>query len=188
MTGVPVEPLVLDVREELKQGGRPMARILDAAKHLESGQDLVLLATFEPVPLYAVLRLRGFRHEAVRLPSGDWQVRFHRGGRRQRLTPPPGGEQGEPAPSGAQAPDETASTPWVRLDNRGLEPPEPMMRTLSALNALPAGQVLEIHNDRRPMFLYPHLTERGYLFQSVDVEDGSAHVRIWKPVEAGSDR
>ena len=48
------------------------------------------------------------------------------------------------------------------LDNRGLEPPQPMMRTLAALENLGEGEVLTIINDRRPMFLYEQLEELGY--------------------------
>ena len=40
------------------------------------------------------------------------------------------------------------------LDNRGLEPPQPMMRTLAKLEELEEGQTLIIINDRRPMFLF----------------------------------
>jgi tRNA 2-thiouridine synthesizing protein A len=66
------------------------------------------------------------------------------------------------------------------LDNRGLEPPEPLVRTLAALARLAADEVLVIHNDRRPLFLYPQLTERGFRFETRDEPDGSAVVRIWR--------
>jgi len=42
----------------------------------------------------------------------------------------------------------------MRLDNRGLEPPQPMMRTLAALEQLPDDEELIINNDRRPIFLF----------------------------------
>ena len=70
--------------------------------------------------------------------------------------------------------------PTVFLDNRGLEPPEPMMRTLEKLQEISEQDVLQIHNDRRPMFLYPILDERGYRYETTDQEDGSAKVIIWK--------
>ena len=47
------------------------------------------------------------------------------------------------------------------LDNRGLEPPQPMMRTLAAIENLAENEVLTIINDRRPMFLYEQLEELG---------------------------
>jgi uncharacterized protein (DUF2249 family) len=182
------EPLVVDVREDLRQGRQPLGKILQAVRALAGGQDLVLRASFEPVPLYRVLAARGFAHQSRRLADGDWEVRFvRRPGRRAAASgsapvPPRGAG---PAPSTGVAPSE-ATAPWSRLDNRGLEPPEPMIRTFAALDALPAGEVLEIHNDRRPMFLYPHLQERGFRYETVDEPDGSARVRIWMP-DTGSD-
>lgn len=187
MTAPGNEPVVVDVREDLRQGRHPLGRIMEAAKALALGQDLLLRTTFEPVPLYKVLSLRGFEHEVRQMPGGDWEVRFIRRGRRGAIrgstTPPavpPPTTRMQPPPGNGVAPAEP-QTHWTRLDNRGLEPPEPMIRTFAALGALPADEVLEIHNDRRPMFLYPHLDERGFRYQTVDEEDGSAFVRIWKP-------
>ena len=44
-------PLTLDVRPELRNGGEPFARIMQAVGDLAPGQALRLLATFEPIPL-----------------------------------------------------------------------------------------------------------------------------------------
>jgi len=60
----------------------------------------------------------------------------------------------------------------VRLDNRGLEPPQPMMRTLAALDELKTGDTLVIINDRRPMFLYEQLDELGYHYQTTELSAG----------------
>ena len=69
----------------------------------------------------------------------------------------------------------------VELDNRGLEPPMPMVRTLEAYQELPTGGVLQIHNDRVPIYLFPHLAERGATWQVHEQDDGSAIVSIVKP-------
>ncbi|PLR82700.1 DUF2249 domain-containing protein [Bacillus sp. V33-4] len=66
------------------------------------------------------------------------------------------------------------------LDNRGLEPPQPMMRTLKALESLQQGRVLTIINDRRPMFLYEQLDEMGYTHRTVQNADGSYRIDITK--------
>ncbi len=180
------EPLTVDVRGDLGQGRHPLGRIMQAVKALAGGQDLVLLAPFEPVPLYKVLSVRGFDHQARQLPGGDWEVRFLRRSRRGAIrapkTPPPPSDRTDAPPANAAAPVEGGGAEgWARLDNRGLEPPEPMIRTFAVLGPLADGTVLGIHNDRRPLFLYPHLDERGYRHQTVDEDDGSALVRIWKP-------
>lgn len=66
------------------------------------------------------------------------------------------------------------------LDNRGLEPPQPMMRTLAALEKLPNGETLTIINDRRPMFLYEQLEELGFKQQTEQQEDGSFKIQIFR--------
>lgn len=69
------------------------------------------------------------------------------------------------------------------LDNRGLEPPQPMMRTLTKLENMNAGETLSIINDRRPMFLYEELNELGYMHNTEPLEDGSFKITITKSGE-----
>lgn len=66
------------------------------------------------------------------------------------------------------------------LDNRGLEPPEPMMRTLQALEESQVGDQVKIHNDRLPMFLIEELQRLGYPYEVDRQPDGSAKVTIEK--------
>ncbi|HET9027791.1 MAG TPA: DUF2249 domain-containing protein [Trueperaceae bacterium] len=66
------------------------------------------------------------------------------------------------------------------LDNRGLEPPNPMIRTLEALDAMAPGDVLVIHNDRVPIYLLPQLVDAGAEYEVAEQVDGSAQVRITK--------
>lgn len=66
------------------------------------------------------------------------------------------------------------------LDNRGLEPPQPMMRTLAALENLKEIETLTIINDRRPMFLYEQLEELGYKNRTEQQEDGSYKIEIFR--------
>lgn len=66
------------------------------------------------------------------------------------------------------------------LDNRGLEPPQPMMRTLEALEKLPETETLIIINDRRPMFLYEQLEDLGLKHQTEQQQDGSYKITIFR--------
>ena len=68
----------------------------------------------------------------------------------------------------------------TELDNRGLEPPEPMMRTMKALDVSEVGDQVKIHNDRLPMFLIEELHQLGYPYQVEHQADGSAKVIIEK--------
>lgn len=69
---------LLDVRPELEQGGEPFIRIMEAAMALQPDQTLVIVAPFEPVPLYGVLGARGFTHETTSVAADEWVVRFTR--------------------------------------------------------------------------------------------------------------
>ncbi len=74
--GEAVEPLELDVREDLRAGREPFGRIQAAFGGLRPGQALVLYATFEPVPLIRLMAGRGYSADVRVLGDGDFAVRF----------------------------------------------------------------------------------------------------------------
>jgi uncharacterized protein (DUF2249 family) len=65
-----------DARPIIASGGEPFEMIMAAAASLADGEELVVLAPFEPVPLEGVLSSQGFSYEPVDLGGGDWQVTF----------------------------------------------------------------------------------------------------------------
>ena len=68
----------VDVREDLRAGREPFGRIMSAVSALQDGDVLHLRATFEPVPLFAVLGERGFQYESRSHAADDWSVWFWR--------------------------------------------------------------------------------------------------------------
>lgn len=66
-----------------------------------------------------------------------------------------------------------ANKTLVTLDARGLEPPQPLVVILEALERLPEDAEMRAHTDRRPMHLYALLEERGYTGESKEQHDGS---------------
>lgn len=68
----------------------------------------------------------------------------------------------------------------VELDNRGLSPPEPMLRILTALEGLDAGGTIIAKMDRRPMFLFPELDERGCAYTCDPSDEGGFLLTIEK--------
>jgi hypothetical protein len=68
-----------------------------------------------------------------------------------------------PAPAAAVASDVAvpAAAGATRLDVRGLEPPEPLVRILAACQALGPDGLLEVLHERRPELLYPRLDDLG---------------------------
>jgi len=161
LVAIPHDRIVdLDVRDDLRAGREPLRRILDTVRALPPDAVLRLRATFEPVPLYAVLAKQGLAHHTERLGDEDWRVWFHRGlthmpaEPRDRVPTPTAGDA-------AVAEDDDV----VVLDVRDLEPPEPMERTLEALATLAPGKTLVQLNVRVPQFLLPRLEERGFTYE-----------------------
>ena len=70
--------IVLDVRPELAQGGEPFVHIMEAAYAIHPGGTLVIIAPFEPVPLYDVLGAQGFSHETKKVAADEWIIEFTR--------------------------------------------------------------------------------------------------------------
>lgn len=69
---------ILDVRPELAQGGEPFARIMEVAEGVQPGESFVLIAPFNPVPLYSVLNGRGFTSATEHVSDDEWIVSFTR--------------------------------------------------------------------------------------------------------------
>jgi len=65
------------------------------------------------------------------------------------------------------------ATTVIELDARGLEPPQPLMKTLEAVASLPDGTTLRLHTRWRPALLYAELEKRGFTAESEEQTDGS---------------
>jgi uncharacterized protein (DUF2249 family) len=154
----------LNVRQDLWGGREPFSRIMAARAELGQDQVLKLRAIFEPVPLYGVFAKQGFTSWTEQLAPDDWAVWFYRPAAPLSGATDPGSQSDDrSADSGAES--ENADPGVVELDVRGLEPPEPMVRTLAALESLPRGHTLVQINVKEPRFLLPQLTERGFVYE-----------------------
>lgn len=149
----------LDVREDLRAGAEPFAKIMAAVRALPAGSVLRVRAIFEPAPLYRVLAKHGFAHATEELGPEDWRVWFHREEDAREVASPPPSETPSLEALSLEGSD------VVVLDVRELEPPEPMVRTLDALTRLPRGKTLVQINARVPQFLLPKLRQRGFVHE-----------------------
>lgn len=163
----------LDVREDIRAGREPFSKIMAAVAGLAAQENLLIIAPFEPAPLFQVLAKQGFTHESKQTPAGDWQVLFTRNAEEAITAPAP---QAMTNDRGCAA---VVSAEIVDLDARGLEPPQPLVTILEAISSLPPGATLRARTDRRPMHLYAQLESRGFVGESAEQADGSfiTHVR-----------
>ena len=154
----------VDVRPILRAGGEPFSVIMAALDRLEPGQGLRLYATVQTdsaVRRHGRQGLRAFRAAARRRRVGG---AVHAGGNateRRRL-------------SGTPVFDDWPE-PAVRLDNRDLDPPEPMVRILAAAEKLGPGETLSALLRREPVFLFPQLEKRGFRWLGGFSPDGATY-------------
>ncbi|HEX5802676.1 MAG TPA: DUF2249 domain-containing protein [Azospira sp.] len=65
------------------------------------------------------------------------------------------------------------------IDARGLEPPEPFVLTMDALDHLPKGEKLLLLLYREPYPLYKALANNGFCHEAEHVPDGTVEILIW---------
>lgn len=162
----------VDVRDDLRAGREPFARIMAALSASDASAVIRVRAIFEPAPLVGVLSRRGFTCETEMHAPEDWSLWAWRGADEPEAPAPAPVTTGEPQRPTITPPNEE----W--LDVRGLTPPEPMMRTLAALEVLPADRTLVHLNSRVPQFLLPMLVERGFTYELEHLDSGNILVRI----------
>ncbi len=145
----------LDVREMMKNKGEPFQVIMGATQALGDYDVLQLHATFEPTPLFKVLGKQGFKSSVRKEADDHFIVQFYR---------------------------EQTDIPYWHIDNRGLEPPNPMIRSLELLDSdeklLNGEHGLEIWNERVPAILIPELEERNLKYDINDEGNGTVVVKI----------
>ncbi len=159
--------ITLDVRADIRAGREPFSKIMAAAGSLAPGAKLILIAPFEPKPLFHVLAKQAFCHDCQRTAAGDWQVLVW------RAEEIPAASQSAPIISPGCPTAVTQPAEVIQLDARGLEPPQPLVTILEAVTALSPGAMLRARTDRRPMHLYAQLEERGFTGESHQQADGS---------------
>jgi uncharacterized protein (DUF2249 family) len=156
----------VDVRPTLRAGGEPFEEIMAAVNTLKPGEGLRLFATFKPTPLFHVLGSKGFTHEAKEIGGGDWEVMF---------TPPASPVTSVASPAANAGDDKAWPEPSKHLDNRDLDPPEPMVRILATTETMAPGEVLSAFLCREPLFLFPELAKRGHTWRGAFEPDGKTY-------------
>jgi uncharacterized protein (DUF2249 family) len=144
------------------------AQIFQRWFDLAVGQHFVLVNDHDPVPLYYQFAAQfpgAFEWEYLERGPEEFQVKITK----LAIVAAPAAE----APSAGSTTTATTADGIQQLDARGLEPPEPLIRILSALESLPAGVRLRALTDRQPCHLFGEAEERGFRHDSTAQSDGT---------------
>ena len=150
-------------------------RIFAALAELGQGERLEIINDHDPKPLWYQLEMESpgqFSWTYLEEGPEVWRIAIAR-------------TAGTPAPRPQADPSLPVREARPRrlgphLDNRGLEPPEPMVRILEALKTMPDDAELTADMDREPLLLYPRLVEQGYAYDLTQNADGTYLLRIWR--------
>ncbi len=160
----------LDVRPIIDSGKDPFQNIMAAVKGLNAGEVLLLINSFEPIPLYSVMGNKGFEHWTVQ-ENDSFEIYFYK--KTESIKDDNSSEQ---KTSSKEADYENV----IELDVRDLVPPEPMIKIFETLPRVDANTILLVHHRRELMMLYSKLEERGYAAISNKIEENYYKVVITK--------
>ncbi len=179
LRNLPPERLVnFDVRAMLAEGNDPLKQIQQKVKSLKPGEVLVIVNSFEPVPLVKLLERQGFQTFVNFINADTIETFFYK-------TAPADNANASDSPevSGSGDWDEILThfqNNLVEIDVRHLEMPMPMMTILERLEALPEGKALYVHHKRIPVFLLSELKERAFDYRIKEVGPGEVYLLVFK--------
>lgn len=167
----------LDVREEIRNGRDPFQIIMKTIAELPENKILLLINSFEPVPLIKILNKKGFQHFVKNMPEGIVYTYF----KRDSTTP---SVAVTVSTSNSIEDFNLLSKQFcgkiTTIDVRHLEMPLPMVTILGELEKLPAGMALLVHHKKIPQFLFPELQERNFKWSIEEKSEHEVDLLIYK--------
>jgi hypothetical protein len=166
----------LDVRQMLKSGKDPFHPIMDALKTLDENSALKIVNTFEPTPLITILSKKGYTHHTVMIENQLVHTYFFK---------PTGNSVPVIIETNPKDDDITVLLNLYKnkvkeITVTHLEMPQPMVTILSELETLPEDHLLFVHHKKVPQFLFPQLSEKGYLWRILEEASGEVKLLIFK--------
>jgi len=178
----------LDVRADIENNNDPFRKIMAAVSGLSTGEVLLLVNSFEPVPLIRILEEKGYgitvQHHCI-----DEVHTYIEHTPETRSVPVSKAGAADPR---AEADHQTEKEfeekkkqfegRMVTIDVRSLPMPQPMMRILEALQELGEDKALFVYHKKVPMFLLPELKTQHFGHVLRQSPDG-VHMIIYREEE-----
>lgn len=157
----------LDVRNDIASGKDPFKKIIAAVSDLQTGNVLLLINSFEPVPLIRILTEKKFKVYTRTINPDTIHTYIERTPESKVLAV----TKNEPD-SSFENTLEAYEGKMIEIDVRELPMPQPMVRILETLSRIEEGKALFVHHKKVPVFLLPELKERHFEHVLRHVADG----------------
>ena len=168
----------LDVRPILKGGVDPFETIMDKLKEMNDDQTLLVINSFEPVPLLNILKNKGYEYEVERPDSGvvHAYLKKSHSGETKDIEP----DHSEENKLTFEQVEIKYAGKLKEIDVKDLEMPLPMVTILEELENLTVSNALYVHHKKLPQYLLPELKDRGYSYVHKDVGENDLKLIIYK--------
>ena len=170
--------VTLDVRPILAGGVDPFDEIMKTLKGMEDSQTLLVINTFEPIPILNILKKRGYDFETERPEQGIVHTYLYK-----TDAGPASGKTMEIKDSKVEDFDTIESRfngKLKEIDVRDMEMPMPMVTVLEELEKLAEGEALYVHHKRLPQYLLPELENRNFKLVQKPVDESNLKLIIYK--------
>ena len=146
--------MVMDIRPILQRGQEPFSEIMRAASRLGAGEEMILLAPFEPLPLMGVLGQQGYEcASSLDREADTWSILIRRS---------------------------EAGTEGREIDARSLGEAQALERVLDECSTLGREENLAVLTNGFPSALLESLPDHGFEGEPERSTSGHWITRIWR--------
>ncbi len=172
-----LEKITLDVRPILNSGVDPFKKIMEQLKEMNDKQALIIINTFEPIPLLNILKDKGYSYQTTRPTDQEVHTLLYKT------------SEGKPEEAKKEKPtkdwsfdqvEEAYKGKMAELDVRELEMPMPMVSILEAVENIDSEHALFVHHKKLPQYLIPELENRDFSFVSKEIDESNIKLIIFK--------
>ncbi len=171
--------ITLDVRPILASGVDPFDAIMAKLKEIDKKETLLVINTFEPVPLLNILKTKGYRYEVERPEKGIVHT-YLISDESNKKENPLDNISSENRELAFEDLEQKFKGRIKEIDVRDLEMPMPMVTVLETLEQLNQGEALFVHHARLPQYLLPELENREYKLVTKEIDDENIKLIIYK--------
>jgi hypothetical protein len=168
----------LDVRPVIATGTDPLKLILSKVKELKDDQTLLIINSFEPIPLRHLLKKQNFISKSEKVDIDLFYTWFKK-------------DDSGIAPTETPATDASTQAEFQQfltrfcgkiseVDVREMEMPQPMITIISLLSSLGNEEALLVHHRKLPLLLFPELKEQGYNYIYNQLKEDYIQILIFK--------
>ncbi len=169
--------VTLDVRPILATGTDPYHAIMETLKTMNNDETLLIINTFEPVPLLNKLKSQGYEYEVERTNEDTVHTYLTKNDEQPKKNEE---EISEEKILSFEEAEEKYKGKMHEIDVRDLEMPMPMVSILQEIEQINDDEALFVHHKRLPQYLLPELETRGWVYANKEIDKDNMKFIIYK--------